>query len=227
MQPAQPTAAGDPQWGYPSRGESRWPATLAVLLSIALYLRLPDRLTAGPHFIVPALELALLVPLSIANPTKLTRESRDMRVVSLALIALVNLANATSLVRLIGLLLKGGDTNGRQLIDAGVGVWVTLVIVFSLWYWELDRGGPQARAYHDHGPPDFLFPQMDVPGVVRGPWAPTYIDYLFLSLTNCMAFSPTDTLPLTPRAKVVMGTQSLASIATVAIVGARAINILR
>jgi hypothetical protein len=100
------------------------------------------------------------------------------------------------------------------------------VIVFGLWYWELDRGGPSARHDPHHREPDFLFPQMATPGAARPDWAPGFLDYLYVSFTNATAFSPTDTMPLTPLAKGLMGVQSAASLLTVALVAARAVNIL-
>jgi hypothetical protein len=116
--------------------------------------------------------------------------------------------------------------NGRELIVASVGIWLTNVIVFGLWYWELDRGGPYARHREDHPEPDFLFPQMCTPGAGRPDWAPGFTDYLYVSLTNATAFSPTDTMPLTPMAKLLMGGQAIASLLTVAVVASRAVNIL-
>lgn len=216
----------DPDWRVPSPGEPRWPATLAVLIAVVIYIRLPDRLTPGPQFLIPILELALLVPLVVANPARITPESRDLRWLSLILIALVSAANAGSLVQLVRYLLHGGGANGRQLIRAGVGIWVTQVLVFAVWYWDLDRGGPLARTQADQAPPDFLFPQMENPELAGGQWWPQFWDYLYVSLTNSTAFSPTDTLPLTARAKMIMASQSVVSLTTVAIVGARAVNIL-
>jgi len=215
-------------WGFASSGESRWPSVVAVLVAIGLYIGLPNRLTPGPRFVVPVLEVLLVIPLVIANPSRLDAESRDMRWVSIALIALVNAANLTSLALLIRYLLKGGDTNGRELIRAALSVWLTQVIVFGMWYWELDRGGPIARTRADHRAPDLLFTQMTTPAV-SGPthWAPRFVDYLYVSLTNSTAFSPTDTMPLSTRIKALMGVQGLMSLATVAIVGARAVNILK
>ena len=215
-----------PEWRLPSPGEPRWPATIAIVLALLIYIRLPDRLTPGPQYLVPVLEVALLIPLVIAHPTRIRPGSKDLRWLSLILIALVLAANAGSLILLVRYLLHGGKANGRQLIRAGIGIWVTQVLVFGLWYWELDRGGPLARARTDHDPPDFLFPQMENASLRVGPWWPQFWDYLYLSLTNSTAFSPTDTLSLTVRAKMIMGAQSLVSLATIAIVASRAVNIL-
>ena len=214
-------------WGYPSHGESRWPAAFAVVVALGIQALLPDKLTAGPRYIVPGLEILLLIPLMVANPTKLDRTSRDTRFLSVSLVGLVTLANLTSLGLLVRQLLKGTLSNGHALILAGVGIWLTLTIAFGLWYWEFDRGGPMARLAADHCAPDFFFPQMENPGLAEGRWAPSFLDYMYVSLTNATAFSPTDTLPLTTRAKALMATQSIASLATIAIVGARAVNILK
>jgi uncharacterized membrane protein len=214
-------------WGYPSPGESRWPATGAVMVALILQGGLPSRLTVGPSWVTPILEFCLIVPLIIANPSRLTRDSRDMRKVSIALIALINAANITSLALLVDTLVNGSKVNGKQLILAAVGIWFTQVIVFGMWYWEIDRGGPVARTMADHGAPDLLFPQMENPKVFRGHWYPTLIDYMYVSLTNSTAFSPTDTMPLSVLAKLLMGAQSLVSLTTIAVVGARAVNILQ
>ncbi len=218
------------EWGERARREPRWPATLAVAVSIALYFALPDRLISGlgPRWLVPALEGILGASLLIANP-HLTIESRRLRPVAITLIAFVNLANVVSLGELVHELLAVNHQSalgGRPLIYASVPIWVTNVLVFALWYWELDRGGPVARLELDRRQPDFLFPQMTAPDATRPDWSPKFVDYLFTSFTNATAFSPTDTMPLTPWAKLLFMTQSLASLLTVALVVSRAVNIL-
>jgi uncharacterized membrane protein len=105
-------------------------------------------------------------------------------------------------------------------------IWLTNVIIFGLWYWELDRGGPGARCAPVHREPDFLFPQMVNPGTAPKGWTPNFLDYLYVSFTNASAFSPTDTMPLTEMSKILMLVQSLASLLIVALVAARAVNIL-
>ncbi len=222
----------DPAWGQRSSGEPRWPASLAVLAILVLYWLLPERLTVGPTWIVPALALALLVPLSLAAPRRRSPEATWARLAALALLALVNLANLGSLILLVEALLQGrslvGHTHldGRTLLLSSVAIWLTNVLVFALWYWELDRGGPDDRARPQHRHPDFLFPQMTTPGCADARWTPSFIDYTYVAFTNATAFSPTDTMPLTPWAKALMTVQSLASLLTVALVAARAVNIL-
>jgi hypothetical protein len=117
-------------------------------------------------------------------------------------------------------------SEGKPLILAAMQIWLTNVIVFGLWYWELDRGGPNARCHPHPRNPDFLFPQMGTPEVAPLGWTPRFLDYLYLAFTNATAFSPTDTMPLTVLAKTLMAAQSIASLITVSVVAARAVNIL-
>jgi uncharacterized membrane protein len=142
------------------------------------------------------------------------------------MIVFVSAANIVALVRLANRLLHTSNQNGHQLILSGIVLWCTNVLLFGLWYWEVDRGGPAARAGRERDFPDFLFPQMSDPRWAPKNWTPRLIDYLYVSLTNATAFSPTDTMPLTPTAKWLMSAQSIASLITVGLVVARAVNIL-
>ncbi len=135
-------------------------------------------------------------------------------------------ANIFSLAALTHFLLHHSTPNPEQLIVAGVLIWLTNFLIFALWYWELDRGGPGRRAAGHDGAPDFLFPQMTDDRIEPEGWRPQFIDYLYVSLTNATAFSPTDTMPLTPMAKSVMGIQSLVSLVTIGLIVSRAVNIL-
>ena len=215
-------------WGLPTRGEHRSPATVAVGVAIALQVVLPDRVIQGlgPRWLIPGLEGLLGLALLLANPGRITRESVILRRLSLVLIALINLANVVSLGELIHALLYVSSAQGRPMVVASVPIWLTNVIVFGLWYWELDRGGPAVRLRVDHRRPDFLFPQMSTPASSPG-WTPTFLDYLYTSFTNATAFSPTDTMPLTAWAKILMMLQSMASVLTVVLVVSRAVNILK
>ena len=214
-------------WGIESRGEPRWPALAAIVAAIALQLILPDRLIQGlgNRALIPALEGGLIVVLLVANPGHISKEQTRLRFIGISLIALTTVANVISLTELIHALLYGTRAGGRPLVYASVPIWLTNVIVFGLWYWELDRGGPATRQSTSHRQPDFLFPQMSTPGSSPG-WVPTFFDYIYTSFTNATAFSPTDTMPLTPWAKMLMMLQSLASLVTVAVVVSRAVNIL-
>jgi uncharacterized membrane protein len=199
-----------------------------VVLAVALYVTLPERYTVGPVWLLPVLELAILIPLTIAMPRRQATEEPWHRVASISLIALVNAANILSLVLLVDQLLNGGNkVDAGQLIGAALQIWGTNVLVFGLWYWELDRGGPSARMGKQERPPDFLFPQMSSPKIAGPDWHPGFVDYMYLACTNAMAFSPTDTMPLTPWAKMLMLVQSLVSLLTVVLVAARAVNILQ
>jgi uncharacterized membrane protein len=197
--------------------------------AIALDLFLPEKLTLGPSWLLPSVEGALLVAFTIAAPRPRLRTSELRRKVAIALIALVSAANIFSLVELCRFLLHGGQhATGRSLIFAGVQLWLTNVILFSLWYWELDQGGPLKRAARDRTdqPPDFMFPQ-DVEPRMRTPgWKPGVVDYLYVSFTNAAAFSPTDTMPLSQSAKLLMTAQALTSLLIVILVVSRAVNIL-
>ena len=205
-----------------------WGPQLVILAAIIIDFTLPDRLVPyGPTWLLPALEVLLLVGLMMASPQSHRRHSPARRRFALALIALVSAANVVSLFELVRFLLHAHPASGHELILAGSGLWITNVLLFGVWYWELDRGGPLARRLGERDQPDFLFVQMDKPEFAPDGWLPGLVDYLYLSLTNATAFSPTDTMPLTPMAKWLMSAQSLVSLVTVGLVVARAVNILQ
>lgn len=202
---------------------------MAVVVALVAQLTLASGLVPGPVWVVPALEGVLLLGLLTAEPGRLTPQSKDLRLVSIALIAVVSLSNAVALARLIDRLVNGTGGLGRDLLAQAAGVWVTNVVVFALTYWELDRGGPLGRAGARAAPahPDLWFPQDgDAQAAAPADWQPTFVDYLFVSITTSTAFSPTDTMPLTARAKLLQATQGLLSLLTVGLVAARAVNIL-
>jgi len=189
----------------------RWPEALAVVAAAALFATLPDDLVPGPtavRFVVPAVELVLGVLLVVG----------DRRRATIGLIALIGVANTSALGYLIHQLLYAGGVTGRTLLYAAFAVWVTNVIAFALLYWELDGQTDEIT--------DFAFVQMTDPEVRDRGWHPRFTDYLYLSYTNSSAFSPTDTMPLTRRAKMLMLVQSAVSITTLLLVAARAVNIL-
>jgi uncharacterized membrane protein len=211
----------------PPGPESFWPVQLALLVAIGLQIGLPERLTAGPTWLVPALEGILVVGLSVATPRQLEHEHTARRRTAIALTAFVSVANIYSLAALTHALLHNKvPSNGHELIISGMLIWLTNFLIFALWYWELDRGGPGRRAAGHDGPPDFLFPQMNDDAVQPRYWRPQFFDYLYVSLTNAAAFSPTDTLPLTLKAKGIMGMQSIVSLVTIGLIVSRAVNIL-
>jgi len=203
-----------------------WEPQLVMACVIALQLSLSEEVTLGPNWLLPALEGATLIMLVGASMHPQARDFRLRRHLAIAMIGLVSAANIVSLVLLSHRLLQSSKQNGHQLILSGIVLWCTNVLLFGLWYWEIDRGGPAARARHERDFPDFLFPQMSEPRWAPKNWTPRLIDYLYVSLTNATAFSPTDTMPLTPTAKWLMSAQSIVSLITVGLVVARAVNIL-
>lgn len=204
-----------------------WGPQLLVATAIVLQFVLPEKLTIGPSWLLPAVEGLLLIGLAFASPHQAIRSHPIRRRVAIGLIALVSAVNVFSLILLTHFLLHGHLRNGAALMFSGVALWSTNVLLFALWYYEIDRGGPMARMQGDSYYPDFLFATMTTEGQEFHPgWKPTLTDYLYLSVTNATAFSPTDTMPLTATAKWLMGVQSLVSVWIVILVVARAVNIV-
>ncbi len=218
-----------PAWLRPTEGEPRWPVSIAVLAVIVLQLLAPPHLAFQPRPLLPGLEMLLFIVLTVANPRRIKKENMWIRTAGLLLVVAASVATAWSAGRLVFELATGHGTTGKNpalaLLLNGGAIWLTNVIVFALWYWEFDRGGPAARANARRPHPDFLFTQMTTPELVHRDWEPSFVDYLYLSFTNATAFSPTDTLPLTAWAKLTMMAQSCISLVTVALVVARAVNI--
>jgi len=237
---ADPQAAQGPAPIKPDFAQAR----AALILVIILQLTLDRQLRAGvgllSEWLIPATEFALLVVLSGLTTMRLRRLSYGSdalevylqkhggapRVLAFVLIGLITATNLVSLLRLVFALLHTTRANGFTLLDNAANLWVTNVVCFALWYWELDRGGPARRGLPGEKRPDFLFANMQSPTFCKKGWRPGFIDYLYLAFTNATAFSPTDALPLTRGAKVVMMVQSSASLLTIALVAARAVNIL-
>ena len=208
------------------RGDPYWPAQLAVGLAIVLHLALANQVIIGPRYLVPILEGVLLAALVYVTPMRATEHRVGQRRFALTVVAVVSLVNIVLLVRLIDHLVNGSAIHGKPLILSGAVLWVTNVLLFAVWFWEMDRGGPVARYLNLHAMVDFEFPQMDNPQLAPKGWRPGFLDYLYVSLTNSTAFSPTDTMPLTHTAKIVMGIESVTALLTVGLVIARAVNIL-
>jgi hypothetical protein len=216
-------------------GEPRWLPALAVLTAAALYATLPSRFIAGSsagafgivRWIVPILTLLLLGPLALSAPKRglgHAVERVERRVAAIVLIAIITAANAAAIILIVHLLVTGAKTHARELLRAAIHMWCMNVLVFGLWFWQLDGGGPVKRRLPYK--PDFLFPQMTLPEIAPS-WQPKFLDYLFVSFTNATAFSPTDTMPLSQWAKVLMMIQSAASLLLAVMVAARAVNILQ
>jgi uncharacterized membrane protein len=221
-----------PSWRLPSDGEARWQVSLCTVVAIALQLPVHGRLAlVHPDWIMPAVQGLLLIGLVAANPRRINQESRALRLLALVLATTLSAANAFAAGSLVVEIVQGkAPPTAGPLLATGASIWLTNVVVFALWYWEFDQGGPVARALATkHRYPDFLFANMTVaddPELAPKDWKAAFGDYLYLSLTNATAFSPTDTLPLTRWAKMAMTLQSVVSLVTVALVVARAVNVL-
>jgi uncharacterized membrane protein len=211
--------------------EPRWPSVLAVLVALGLFVALPQEMmgsagvAAAIHFVIPAVELLLLAPLALGAPHRHAAESARRRSAAIGLTAVLSVTNLLALGLLVTRL-ADGSVAGRPLLLAAAEIWTTNAIVFALWYWELDGGGPPVRLAGGAGRRDFAFAQMLSPQLAEPGWHPRFVDYLYLSFTNASAFSPSDTLPLTRWAKLLMLLQSWISIVTVVLVAARAVNML-
>jgi hypothetical protein len=217
--------------------ESRWEAAPTVLLVIALQLLLAVvsqrahwelwRLPWWSWLVVIAPEIVLVIPLAWSRPRHQLEQIGMRRTVALGLFAVVSTGNGAALLALIGSLIEGHESNGVELLYKGATIWTTNMIAFGLWYWAFDRGGPVRRREPGAPLPDFQFPQMENPTLAPSGWHPRLFDYIYVSFTNSIAFSPTDAMPLSHKAKLMMGVQSSASAVTVLLVAARAVNILR
>ncbi len=223
----------------PPRHEPRWHASLGILAAVALYITLPPRLIIGPIWAAPVLVLLVLIPLSVLAPRR-HRETHRTRFWSILLIAIVNFFNLASVLLLVGGLFhpeKAALHSAAMLLRTGMQIWLTNILVFGLWYWELDGDGPDARAHANAATEfenaDFLFPQMQLTITSGGSspcidplWKPQFYDYLYLSFTNSTAFSPADVMPLSRWAKALMTVEALISLITIAIVLARSISLI-
>lgn len=211
--------------GENDRRSHRWPASAALLVCAGLYVILPHRLSIGPKWILPILIILPLVPLSLRTHRH-PDDAKWVRYLTISLIGLITLANGASMVLLVHHLLHSNVTHGRELIYSAISVWITNVIVFALWYWEIDRGGPAKRGTAKQEPHDLQFPQMENPQLAPKNWCPSFFDYLYTAFTNGTSFAPADAMPLTVRMKFLFACESVISLVTIAIVAARAVNIL-
>jgi len=221
-------ADGTPTWRRVTQGEERLPVTLAVLVMIALQSRVPTRFTPLGTWTLALIEFAILIVLVALNPRRITRTEQHLRMLSLVLLGVASLANGWAAAYLVVGLVRG--TEGRsavELLTVGGNIWLTNILIFGLWYWDLDRGGPAARAQALADTPDFVFPQMTSPQLASPDWEPKFGDYLYLAMTNATAFSPTDTMPFSRWSKLTMGLQALISLGVGALIVARAVNILQ
>lgn len=217
--------------------EAQVEATAAVLVIIALQVSFAVVNVAagwttwglpGWLWLLPVIpELGLLIVLTVHIQRHGSAQTERRRHMALALVAVVAVANVLALIVLIGSLVQAHETNGRALLLKGAMIWTTNIVTFGLIFWELDRGGPVRRREADPPPRDFQFPQDENPSLARPGWYPRLMDYVYVSFTNAIAFSPTDAMPLSRRAKKLMLAESAVSAVTVLLVAARAVNILR
>jgi len=221
------SAPKDPSESKP-QPEHRWAVFVSIFVALALYFYIPQKYQPIPHWIVPTIGALVLVLQFILNPVRFVRERAWSRWLSVALAAILVIVNQVTIVLVIQELVVG-NAKGPSILLTAAMVWITNVIAFAFVYWEIDLGGPFARRLHGTRETlvmDFRFPQHDgAPGNKN--WEPAFFDYAYFSLSNMMAFSPTDVMPMTTRAKALMGYQALTGFALLALVISRAINILR
>jgi uncharacterized membrane protein len=217
-----------PAWRRSTDGETRWPATGVVVATLALQLALPHEMMLSPWWLLPSLSVLLIVALLLINPGRMGEFSAVERIVSLAMVAVVSVANGGSAVRLV-LGIAHGSFGGHavQVLASGGIVYWTNIVVFSLWYWEFDRGGPARRADGLAQYADLQFPQMGSPELTHDDWEPRYLDYLYLAFTNATAFSPTDVMPLKIWAKMTMMLQAVIALLVGVMVVAWAVGALQ
>ena len=217
-------STSDPASTRPSTGVPRWPARVALLVIGGLFLFISDQLTPGPSW----LPLAVVVSLLVLGALAIRRERHDIgRVIALTTVSIITVAVVISTTYLVSQLFGGGLAAESMLQGSGL-IWLANIVTFSVWYWEIDGGGPAKRRMDGHITTDFLFPQLQVgEGKEIHGWSPTFLDYAFVAWNASTAFSPTDTLIMSRRAKVLMMIQSLTSLVTIAVLAARAINTLR
>jgi hypothetical protein len=214
------------------RFEPRWPVALAILGVLFLLIALPGRIKLFPNWTVYVVAVAVLAPMAAVGLTaarpRWLRVERAVTLLFFVVAAVVTLANLGNLIG--AMIRRPSDISGLQLFASSIAVWFVNVLIFSLLYWQIDRGGPEARvrgAGNAGTRPDWLFPQEGAPAEDVPPgWKPAFVDYLFLGYSTATAFSTTDVMPLTSRAKLLMMLESTISLATIVVVAARAINIL-
>jgi hypothetical protein len=217
--------------------ESRWEAAPAVLVVIGLQLTLALvsreldwklwRLPWWVWILAVGPEVVLLVALVWDPVLQALERIGHRRNVALILLAIISLENAVALVALLGSLISGQENSGGQLLLKGMTIWGTNVIAYGLWFWGFDRGGPVRRREADPPPPDFQFPQTENPQFAAPGWRPRLVDYIYVSFTNSIAFSPTDAMPLSRWAKLLMLSESAISAVSILLVTARAVNIFK
>jgi hypothetical protein len=217
----------DPRLMAEVRGEPRWPMTLAVVIVIILISLLPERLSPLPTWVFPSVLTILLIALIATDPGAITKTARRLRWLSLALVIMLAVAALSATTLMIRDLIEGSPltANATTLLATGASVWVINIVAFALLYWEFDCGGPAARAHGMPPSPDLAFPQQLNAEVAPPEWRPRFVDYLYVGITDAVAFSPTDAMPLVPWAKFAMAIEAVISLAILGLVIARAVNV--
>lgn len=200
----------------------KWAAVIGALAIGVLYLALPGHLTFGPSWILLALEILLFIPLIFSWATRRPLKQRTIRLLALLLLGVVTTGLAISITLLV--ITLPTNRQASTLLSSAALLWCSNILVFALWYWEIDCGGPHQRFHSDHQAVDLMFPQQ-IDGNKTG-WAPQFVDYLFVAFTGATALSPTDTYPLTRKAKALMMIEAMLSIIIIILLAARAVNIL-
>jgi uncharacterized membrane protein len=200
----------------------KWAAVIGALAIGVLYLALPGHLTFGPSWIPLALEILLFIPLIFSWATRRPLKQRTIRLLALLLLGVVTTGLAISITLLV--ITLPTNRQASTLLSSAALLWCSNILVFALWYWEIDCGGPHQRFHSDHQAVDLMFPQQ-IDGNKTG-WAPQFVDYLFVAFTGATALSPTDTYPLTRKAKALMMIEAMLSIIIIILLAARAVNIL-
>ena len=241
--PVQPQALKSAHSSLETDAADFWLARASIVIIAGLQLLfLNAGLALGPKWLAPAFEMTMLIPLSAATAwtrnqnraasaphhfLAIGRRRTIIRLFALTLTVAILAINLAEFVAVVRALLHGGkQTNGQSLLIDAMNIWFTNIVIFALIYWNIDHNSPSARGLDPEAPPDFLFPQMTGTGDKDPDWTPGFIDYLYVSFTNATAFSPTDTMPLSPRSKLLMSLEALVSLITVGLVAARAVNIL-
>ena len=212
------------------RGEPRAPVVIVLIGAMCLFFFMPDQLLPGLTWLLPATLGCFLVALVVTDPGRIDRRSVGVHRIRLGLVAVLVVGSAWATVNLTSDLISGStkiNQSASSLLRAGGLVWLGLIITFSFLYWELDLGGPGERAHKKRQFPDLAFPPDLSPQICPPGWHPEYIDYLYLGMTNALAFSPTDVMPIARWAKMAMGLQSITSLLVLGLVIARAVNVLK